>query len=107
MPGSLASASGSKVVRIVFSDDDDRRGNDGIIFYTKNGKRFVTKYLINAAVGIANSMKAAMEYADLHFREEYWQAPSEYPDLTKLSIYTVPKYPDSAQFHVVAFFYFN
>jgi len=43
MPGSLASASGSKVVRIVFSDDDDRRGNDGIIFYTKNGKRFVTQ----------------------------------------------------------------
>ena len=107
MPGSLASASCSKVVRIVLSDDDDRRGNDGIIFYTKNGKRFVTKYLINAAVGIAHSMKAAMEYADLHFREEYWQAPSEYPDLTKLSIYTVPKYPDSAQFHVVAFFYFN
>jgi len=70
MPGSLASASGSKVVRVVFSDDDDRKGNDGIIFYTKNGKRFVTKYLINAAVGIAHSMKAAMEYADLHFREE-------------------------------------
>src|SRR5215469_10577607 len=90
MPGSLASASGSKVVRIVFSDDEDRRGNDGIIFYIKNGKRFVTKYLINAAVGIANSMKAAMEYADLHLRKKFCQEPSKYPDLKNLTLSTFP-----------------
>ncbi len=90
---------GSKVIRIVLSNyDDNRRGNDCIVLYTNNGKRFVTKYLINAAGGnavdIAHSMKVAGEYTDLHFRGEYWQAPPEYRDLTKLSIYTVPKYPE-------------
>jgi L-2-hydroxyglutarate oxidase len=90
---------GSKVVRIVLGNyDDNRRGNDGIVLYTSNGKKFVTKYLINAAGGnavdIAHSMKVAGEYTDLHFRGEYWQAPPEYRDLTKLSIYTVPKYPE-------------
>ena len=38
-------------------------------------------------------MNLAREYTDLHFRGEYWQAPPEYRDLTRLSIYTVPKYP--------------
>jgi (S)-2-hydroxyglutarate dehydrogenase len=88
----------SKVVRIVLNDYDDRRGNDGIVLYTSNGKRFVTKYLVNAAGGnavdIAHSMKVAGEYTDLHFRGEYWQAPEEYRDLTKSSVYTVPKYPE-------------
>ena len=39
-------------------------------------------------------MGVAREYTDLHFRGEYWQAPSEYLDLTKVSIYTVPKHPE-------------
>jgi L-2-hydroxyglutarate oxidase len=39
-------------------------------------------------------MGVAREYTDLHFRGEYWQAPSEYRDLTKVSIYTVPKHPE-------------
>jgi L-2-hydroxyglutarate oxidase len=89
---------GSKVVRIDLSDYHDVKSNDGIVLYTSNGKKFVTKYLINAAGGnavdIAHSMKVAVEYIDLHFRGEYWQAPLEYRDLTKLSIYTVPKYPE-------------
>jgi (S)-2-hydroxyglutarate dehydrogenase len=94
---------GSKVVRIVLRNhdhhyDDDGIGNEGIVLYTSNGKKFVTKYLVNAAGGnavdIAHSMRVAGEYTDLHFRGEYWQAPPEYRDLTKLSIYTVPKYPE-------------
>lgn len=94
---------GSKVVRIVLRNhehhyDDDGIGNEGIVLYTNNGKKFATKYLINAAGGnavdIAHSMRVATEYTDLHFRGEYWQAPPEYRDLTKLSIYTVPKYPE-------------
>jgi (S)-2-hydroxyglutarate dehydrogenase len=87
---------GSKVIRIVRKDH--RRGEDGIVLYATNGKNYVTKYLINAAGGnavdIAHSMKVAGEYTDLHFRGEYWQAPPEYRSLTKLSIYTVPKYPE-------------
>lgn len=98
---------GSKVVRIVRRDrdskdyydgNDDTRGKEGIVLYTNTGKKYVTKYLINAAGGnavdIAHTMKVAVEYTDLHFRGEYWQAPPEYRDLTKLSIYTVPKYPE-------------
>ena len=44
--------------------------------------------------GLAHGMKMAGEYTDLHFRGEYWQVPPEYRDLTNLSIYTVPKYPE-------------
>src|SRR5215831_7645957 len=59
---------GSKVVRIL-RKPDDTRGNDGIVLYTRNGKKFVTRYLINAAGGnavdIAHNMKLAGEYTDL------------------------------------------
>lgn len=87
---------GTKVIRIVCRDH--RGGEDDIVLYTSSGTRFVTKYLINAAGGnavdIAHSMKVAGEYTDLHFRGEYWEAPPGYRNLTKLSIYTVPKYPE-------------
>jgi (S)-2-hydroxyglutarate dehydrogenase len=43
---------------------------------------------------IAHSIGLATEYTDLHFRGEYWQAPEEFHDLTKISIYSVPKYPE-------------
>lgn len=94
---------GSKVVRIVRRNHDQHYEDDGIgshntVLYTSDGKRIVTKYLINTAGGnavdIAHSMKVGAEYTDLHFRGEYWRAPPEYRDLTKLSIYTVPKYPE-------------
>jgi L-2-hydroxyglutarate oxidase len=43
---------------------------------------------------IARMMGVAQGYTDLHFRGEYWQAPPQYHDLTKLSIYSVPKHPE-------------
>jgi L-2-hydroxyglutarate oxidase len=56
------------------------------------------QYVINVAGGnamdIAHSMKVAQDYTDLHFRGEYWQAPEQYRDLTRLSIYSVPKNPE-------------
>ncbi|MGB7954870.1 MAG: FAD-dependent oxidoreductase [Candidatus Nitrosopolaris sp.] len=89
---------GSKVVSIVRRNHDHNNDDGHIELYTNNGKKFVTKYLINAAGGnavdIAHGMGVAREYTDLHFRGEYWQAPSEYLDLTKVSIYTVPKHPE-------------
>ena len=55
-------------------------------------------YVVNAAGGnavdIAHSMGTAQEYTDLHFRGEYWEAPAKYRDLTRLSIYSVPKHPE-------------
>jgi len=46
------------------------------------------------AVDVAHAMGVAREYTDLHFRGEYWQAPAQYQDLTKLSIYSVPRHPE-------------
>lgn len=57
-----------------------------------------TQFLINSAGGnavdIAHSLGIADKYTDFHFRGEYWQAPSEYQDLTNRSIYSVPKFPE-------------
>lgn len=65
---------------------------------TNQGKQVRADYLVNAAGGnsmdIAHIMGIAGNYTDLHFRGEYWQAPPEYHNLTKLSIYSVPKYPE-------------
>jgi L-2-hydroxyglutarate oxidase len=55
-------------------------------------------YLINAAggnaVNIAHQLNIAKEYNNLYFRGEYWRAPQEYRRLTKLSIYSVPRFPE-------------
>jgi L-2-hydroxyglutarate oxidase len=71
----------------------------GLYSMTTNlGKELRTEYLINVAGGnsmdIAQMMGIARGYTDIHFRGEYWQAPPEYHDLTKLSIYSVPKHPE-------------
>jgi L-2-hydroxyglutarate oxidase len=65
---------------------------------TNQGKEIRAQYLVNVAGGnsmdVAQMMGVANSYTDLHFRGEYWQAPSQYHDLTKLSIYSVPKHPE-------------
>jgi L-2-hydroxyglutarate oxidase len=65
---------------------------------TNGGTPVRAEYLVNAAGGnsmdIAHMMKVAETYTDLHFRGEYWQAPEQYRDLTKLSIYSVPRHPE-------------
>jgi L-2-hydroxyglutarate oxidase len=57
-----------------------------------------TDYIINAAGGnsldIAHSFDHAKEYTDLHFKGEYWIAPQKYSNLTKRSIYSVPRYTE-------------
>ena len=73
----------------------------------ENGKWIITlnneheinaKFLINAAGGeavdVAHSIDVAKKFTDVHFRGEYWKAPSEYNKLTKSSIYSVPEFPD-------------
>lgn len=84
-------ALGQKVERI--------KRKDGRYFLSvSGGKQITSSYVVNAAGGnsmdVAHLMGAAKEYTDLHFRGEYWQAPDEYRDLTKLSIYSVPRHPD-------------
>ncbi|MDQ3869600.1 MAG: FAD-dependent oxidoreductase [Thermoproteota archaeon] len=69
-----------------------------LILEQENEKKINTEFLVNAAGGnsmdIAHSLGIAMEFTDLHFKGEYWIAPPEYNDLTKMSIYSVPKYPE-------------
>jgi (S)-2-hydroxyglutarate dehydrogenase len=65
---------------------------------TNQGEEVRAEYLVNVAGGssmdVAHMMGVAQSYTDLHFRGEYWQAPPQYHDLTKLSIYSVPKHPE-------------
>ncbi len=57
-----------------------------------------TDFLINAAGGmsidIAHQMNVRPDLTDIHFRGEYWQAEPEYKNLTKTSVYSVPKHPE-------------
>ena len=76
-------------------------GNEGVIMIVHGGgkeKKFTTGFLINSAGGdaldIAHSMHLAEGFTDLHFRGEYWEAPSQYRDLTKRSVYCVPQIPE-------------
>jgi len=56
------------------------------------------RFLINAAGGesvdVAHSIGLSEDLTDVHFRGEYWRAPTEYHNLTKTSIYSVPEFPD-------------
>jgi L-2-hydroxyglutarate oxidase len=47
-----------------------------------------------AALHLAHGMGLAKGYSDLHFRGEYWMAPPCFRDLTRMSIYSVPRYPE-------------
>lgn len=84
-------ALGTKAEAVTYS-------NDAYTIATKEGQRIRSEYVVNAAGGnsmdIAHSMDIAQDYTDLHFRGEYWEAPSQYSNLTKLSIYSVPKHPE-------------
>lgn len=72
--------------------------SNGISIQTNNGETINSNFVINAAGGnavdIAHSLGVANEFTDLHFRGEYWRAPAEYDGLTKISVYSVPKYPE-------------
>jgi L-2-hydroxyglutarate oxidase len=66
--------------------------------YGRSEFKIYANYLINAsggnAVNIAHQLNIANEYTNLYFRGEYWRAPQDYQSLTKLSIYSVPRFPE-------------
>lgn len=72
--------------------------NGSYLIDTSLGKEIIAKYVINAAGGnsmdIAHSMGVASNYTDIHFRGEYWESPLLYHDLTRLSIYSIPRHPE-------------
>lgn len=73
------------------------RYNDAYRITTELGE-IEAQFIVNAAGGnaidIAHMMGVGKEYTDVHFRGEYWEAPKQYSDLTKLSIYSVPRHPE-------------
>lgn len=69
------------------------------LYLIKTGSGTVeTGFVINAAGGmsidIAHAMRVAEDLTDIHFRGEYWQADPAYNNLTQVSVYSVPKYPE-------------
>ncbi len=85
----------SRVARII---EHDRGTGDKISIDTTKGNTIHANFIVNAAGGnsidIAHSLGKGKGYTDIHFRGEYWLAPKQYYDLTKISVYSVPKYPD-------------
>ena len=69
----------------------------GIAITTRAGT-IETNHVINAAGGmsidIAHMMGVAQDLTDIHFRGEYWEADQIYKNLTKVSVYSVPKHPE-------------
>lgn len=72
----------------------------GIIEYqeqlSSTVKQMKFDFLINAAgsnaLDVMDKSEIEHDYQDLFFRGEYWIAPSKYDDLTKHSIYSVPRF---------------
>jgi (S)-2-hydroxyglutarate dehydrogenase len=87
----------SKVMRIS-TRDIKGQGVKLLVRSGNNDYTITTRYLINTAGGnavdIAHSLGIAKLYTDFHFRGEYWQAPAEYFNLTKMSIYSIPKFSE-------------
>jgi (S)-2-hydroxyglutarate dehydrogenase len=88
---------GSKVKRLS-SHEIKGQGIRLLVRSGNNDYTITTQYLINTAGGnavdIAHSLDIAKLYTDFHFRGEYWRAPAEYFNLTKMSIYSIPKFPE-------------
>ncbi|HEY8140197.1 MAG TPA: FAD-dependent oxidoreductase, partial [Nitrososphaera sp.] len=84
-------ALGTKVASVSLADGR-------YLIRTSLGKSISARYVVNAAGGnsmdIAHSMGVAGNYTDIHFRGEYWESPPKYHDLTRLSIYSVPRHPE-------------
>jgi L-2-hydroxyglutarate oxidase len=75
------------------------RKADHLVLRTQNAwERLETRYLVNCAGGgaldIARLLGVGGEYADLHFRGEYWVLGKRASPLVGRNVYTVPKSPD-------------
>lgn len=76
----------------------DVSDKNGIVEIRTNSGTIETDFVVNAAGGmsidIAHSMNVARDLTDIHFRGEYWQADEIYSNLTKVSVYSVPKHSE-------------
>ncbi len=72
--------------------------DDGLTLHTRGPMdRLEADLLINCAGGsaldLAHAMGLALEYADLHFRGEYWHVSAGAAGLAGRNVYTVPRRP--------------
>lgn len=70
--------------------------DDGVQLFVRGRAEAITaRYAINcaggSAVDIAHSLGLAEEYADLHFRGEYWKVGEEAAGLVRRNVYCVPR----------------
>ena len=87
---------------VFFSNAEVRRIErkaDHLVLRTQNDWESIeTRFLVNCAGGgaidVAHMMGAGLEYADLHFRGEYWSIRPSAAGLASRNVYTVPKSPD-------------
>lgn len=72
--------------------------DDYPILVFQNKDKINSKIVINCAGGysldVAKKFGLANDHSSLHFRGEYWIASTEYTNLVKTNVYSVPKYPD-------------
>lgn len=73
-----------------------KKTKSGCILNFEDDSAIESKFIINCAGGnaldLAQKFGLAKEYADLHFRGEYWVADEAYRDLVKTTIYTVAEF---------------
>ncbi len=78
--------------------DEIKDKQDSVQIKTGSADTIETSFVINAAGGmsidIAHRMGVAKDLTDIYFRGEYWQADKIYNNLTKVSVYSVPKHPE-------------
>jgi len=76
------------------------RAHDEIleVFLEGGTEPIVTRFLVNCAGGgaldIAQAMGVGLEYADLHFRGEYWVVGGAATNLCNRNVYSVPRHKD-------------
>jgi len=76
------------------------RAHDDIleVFLEGGTEPIVTRFLVNCAGGgaldIAQAMGVGLEYADLHFRGEYWVVGGAATNLCNRNVYSVPRHKD-------------
>ena len=68
------------------------------VFLEGGTEPIVTRFLVNCAGGgaldIAQAMGVGLEYADLHFRGEYWVVGGAATNLCNRNVYSVPRHKD-------------
>jgi L-2-hydroxyglutarate oxidase len=88
----------AKVIEISYESESKKEISLKYKQYPNNNNECEIKcdFLINAAGGsalnLAKMMKLDLGFKSLHFRGEYWIAPSKYKYLTNHSIYSIPKF---------------